>query len=263
MSLLGFLKSSTVEEAKDTPKGKGGKSKQWNPVPSILAIRVWKDGSVFPSQALVDKFQLEYQKAKITKTLVPAKEVAGLSEEAKAAMEKPEPVYKNTYEYPDGTGNGFDVINSTEWGQFKGKEGQAMLFVAPVLKSEPKVDLFSTTNYEETGIPIMSVMDQGAVTFGTKVLLPAIEKVYGIKLTEEKEFVDMEVVEILENFNITEHFSKNIMFVPKVISRGEKQGQMDYERREGAKVYGFIPAELVNPEAYKKANTSVDAEDKK
>lgn len=253
MSLLNFLKTSTVEEAKPGPGGSGGR-KQWNPAPTIVAIRVWKDGSVFPSKAAVEKFNLEYPKAKITREPIKLKE--GETEQK----------YRNVYEYPEGVGNGFDVIDSRLWNQFKG-EG-AMLFIAPVSKDAGKVDLFQGTNYEADGTPKTSVMDQGTVTFGEQVLIQAIEEVYGIRfnrnarkdeegdivqlaVTDGVDYVDLAIFESVEeggeSFNVTEHYSKPITFSPKRITRGADKGKADYARRENVKIYGLAPAAQVLP----------------
>lgn len=253
-SFLNFLKTSTVEEAKTSQRTGGpGNRKQRNPAPAIVAIRVWKDGSIFPSQAAVDKFDLEYRPATITKE--PLKLKDGETE----ADQK----FRNKYDFPKGTGNGFDIIDSRLWAQFK-SEG-AMLFIIPVLKSLSKVDLFNTVAYEEDGSPKSSVMEQGTATYGKDVLIPAIEEIYGIKfnrsavpgsedglvpsieaITDGVDFVDLAIFESLgegaDAVNIVENFSKPIIHVPKRITRGKDKGQADYERRENVKVHGLAPA---------------------
>jgi hypothetical protein len=258
MSLMNFLKSSTVEEVKTTGGKPGGLRKQWNPPPAIVAIRVWKDGSIFPSKAAVDKFDLEYRKTAITKEPLPLKD--GETEADRS--------YKKMYAWPDGTGNGFDFIDSRQWNQVQG-DG-AMLFVAVVPKNAGKVDLFNTVSYEEDGTPKVSVLEQGAVTFGQQVLIPAVEQVYGIRfnrdakeavvasagveaqaavteVTDGVDFVDLAVFESIGEFNVTEKYSKPILHVPKLLTRGKDKGKSDYERREGVKVYGLAPAEVVLP----------------
>lgn len=255
MSLLSFLKTSQVEEIPVKTGRTGGPRKAWNPAPAIIAIRVWKDGSVFPSQAAVDKFELEYRSASVKK------------EEIAKKNPEDEQKYRTVYEHPDGPGNGFDVIDSRVWPGFKG-DG-AMLFVAAVAKNEGKVDLFNQVSYDDTGNPKVSVMDQGSATFGTQVLIPALEDVYGIRfnrnaqeesengpaleaITDGVDFVDLLIVEELkegdESFNITEAFSKPILFAPKRVVRGADKGKADYTRRENVKVYGLIPAPVVETE---------------
>src|SRR6187551_1206779 len=169
MSALQFLKNAKLEEVSVKPRAAGGRSKQWNPNPTSLAIRLWKDGSVFPSQALVDQFDLEYKIATITKVALPLKE--GQTEEDQK--------FKNEYYYVSGPGNGFDVIDSRRWPSYKA-DGDT-LFISPVQKDQAKVDLFSSVGYnEEDGTPKNSVMEQGANSFGKSTLLDAVKEIYGI-----------------------------------------------------------------------------------
>ena len=285
MSILGFLNSATVEQVKGlrVHTGGGGAKKPWNPPSTLLAIRVWRDGSVFPSQALVDRFNLEYRKAKITKgEEVPysdealaafnAKEaekvtasknaIAAAIAEGKeppaqyVAKDTPPKKYKvSTYKYEGEVSvNGFDVIDSRKWAGFKA-DGN-MLFIAPVAKEEPKVDLFGSTKYvpladgevagETYQSPVSSVMEQGTKTYGSNILLPAIKEVYGIELTGEKEYVDMIVFDEFNGININENFSKPVTLVPKIVDRGEDKGKADYVRRENLTIWGFAPAEVLN-----------------
>lgn len=257
MSLLNFLKTSTIEEVTKSSAGRpaGGARKQWNPAPAIVAIRLWKDGSVFPSDAAVAKFELEYRNTTILKEKLPLKE--GQTE----ADQK----YRNVYNFAEGPGYGLDVIDSRLWPQMKAAEG-AMLFAVPVVKDAGKVDLFNTVAYDAEGKPKFSVKDQGSATFGIQVLIPAVEEIYGVKfnraakeadedgpaveaITDGVDFVDLAIIESLgtgeEAFNITENFSKPIIFAPKRINRGPDKGKADYERRENVKVYGLVPAAQV------------------
>lgn len=248
MSLLSFLSSSKIEDIQVKTGRTGGPRKEWNPPPAVIAIRVWKDGSIFPSQAAVDKFALEYRTAVVKKEAIAKKDSDPEGEQK----------FRNVYDYPEGAGNGFDVINSKVWPGFQG-DG-AMLFVAAVSKTEGKVDLFSQVAYDNDGNPKVSVMDQGSATFGSKSLIPMLEDVYGIvfnkaatdeseAITTGVEFVDLLIVEEItegdQSFNITEHFSRPILFCPKTVARGEDKGKDDYVRRENVKVYGLIPAPLV------------------
>lgn len=250
MSLLSFLKSGTVEVPAEAPKGPGGKAKQWQPNPQMIAVRVWRDGSVFPSQAAIDKFDLEYRKANITQEEIPAR--AEVKDENGKVISEAKPAgSRNKYEFPDGTGNGLDVISSLEWKNFNSSVEGKMMFVAVTPKSEPKVDLFSTTNYDKTGVPKSTVGEQGAATFGKQVLLPMLKEVYGIELTEEegKDFVDLVIFESIgsgvNTFDVTGSYSKPMVYLPKRVARGDAKGKLDYSRRENVKIYGFAPAAMV------------------
>lgn len=247
MSLLGFLQSAKVEEVQPQQKQQRV-SKQRNPAEALLAIRVFANGSIFPSQALVDKFDLEYRDAAIRKETLPLKDGETIART------------KNVYDFPNGVGNGFDLIDTRSWTIQWNASGH-MLLLAATPKDAGKVDLFSSVAYDDkTGKPKVSVMEQGVQTFGKDVLVPAIEEVYGItfakgEIKDEKgtvvrpavdgvDYVDMLVAEEVEGVNITARFSKDITFVPKKVTRGEHKGKSDYERREGVKLYGFVPASV-------------------
>lgn len=236
MSLLGFLKSAKVEEVVAPAKGGGGLRKERTP--EGLTIRLFRNGSVYPSQALVEKFDLEYKVGVPSKVEVKNKVMDSLP--AGAATEVDAPKSKTVFSFEKGQGNGLDVIDSRQWHQFKA-DG-SLVFVSPVSKDEAKVDLFGIVRRDEvTGVPTESVMDQGAATYGTKFLIPMIKEIYGIELSEELDHVDLVVVSELEGVNITEAFSQEISLFPKVVARGDEKGKPDYERRDKAKVYGLIP----------------------
>jgi hypothetical protein len=242
--LLGFLKSAKVEQVPESAKGTGGVKK--DRTPEGLAIRLFKNGSVYPSQALVDKFDLEYKKGTPTKVEVKDKVMDDLK--AKGA-EVDAPKTKTVWAFDNGVGNGFDVIDSRQWHQFKA-DG-SMIFISPVGKDEPKVDLFGLVRRDEvTGEPTESVMTQGTVTNGLRILVPAVKEIFGIELGEEKDglkdFVDLIVVEKLDDFDITATFSQPISLFPKTVARGLEKGAPDYQRRDGAKVYALIPKDILD-----------------
>lgn len=257
MSILSFLNTAKVEEVARAPRVGGGAKKPWNPPTTVLAVRVWRDGSVFPSQALVERFNLEYPSVTITKGEEIPWPNDKIQEHLNKQMELPEadrkelkPRYKPSLIEPIGgvAGNGFDVIDSRVWAGYKAQGN--MLFISAVSKQEPKVDLFGATKYDANGVPISKVLEQGSKTFGKLVLLNAIEELYGIKLDTSKEYVDMLVLEELQvgdsTINFNKQFSVPVMLAPKLTNRGKDKGKPDYERREGSIVFGFIPDEVVN-----------------
>lgn len=251
MGLLNFLAGGNVTEVLATAPKSSGVKKQWQPNPSIVAVRLWKDGSVYPSTAAVAKFDLKFRSAEITK-----EEIAEIIEQKDAAgkvlVKGRAAGSKNVYSFPDGTGNALDVVSSKEWAQFQSGTEGAMVFVAVVPKSSPKVDLFGQTTYDEHGDPKSTVEEQGAATFGAAVLIPMVEDIYGIKFGTEEgevEFIDLVIFESLgegqNKVDITGRYSRPIMNLPKRVTRGTDKGSLDYVRRENCKVYGFAPAEMV------------------
>jgi len=256
MSLFEFLSTATVEQT--SHRRSSSTKADSNPPENWLAIRVHADGSVYPSKALVEAFQLEYHKMNITKGKEVAHTEAAIKkhEEANAARiaagkeaKELKPRFTPaTYEPVDGVwGNGFDVIDSRHWAAYKGQKH--MLFITPTPKSEPKVDLFATTKYNEDGTPVKSVLDQGSSTYGEEFLIPAIKDLYNIDLTTDRDYVDMIVFNTYQVgdqvINLNQQFATKVTHLPKVISRGDKAGSADYQRRERAVIYGFAPAEVL------------------
>lgn len=251
MSFLGFLKTAQVEEVvpKTGTSGAGGPRKQRNPNPTFLGIRLWADGSAYPSQVAVDKFNLEYGSG-VYKT-IPA--VAAVGKEGEEGYVAAKSAVRKFEADETAIGNGFDVIDSQSWNQFKG-EGR-LLFLGVVPKNLPKVDLFGTTRYDAEGKPLTTVMEQGSATYGKDVLVPLVEEVYGIKFQrnakdgveaqEGVEFVDLEVISEAEGVNINEQFGRPIIFAPKRLIRGKDAGKEDYVRRENMPLYALVPSELL------------------
>jgi hypothetical protein len=172
--------------------------------PVKAEIRVFKTGAVYPSAAAVEKFNLEY----------PAHDAA--------------------------PGNGFDVIDGRVWANLK--SANPALFISPVSREKGKIDLFGMCTYND-GVPATSVMTQGSKTFGIE-LLQMIKEVYGIEPTEDKDYVDMLIIEDNDLQEVLDAQTKGIYYLPKTISRGEKAGQPTYVRRDNATIYGFAPIAL-------------------
>lgn len=95
--------------------------------PEGLLIRIFADGIVYPSQELVDRFDLNY---------------------------------KNSSDTTDG--NGFDIVDTQYWKPLQAYPRMIMFGVTP--KKEGKVDLFATTRYNEDGTPKGDVMKQGSAS---------------------------------------------------------------------------------------------------
>ena len=110
-----FLKNTTlsvVENVKSTTsKSTGRVAIQRNPE-NGATLRLFKDGSVYPSLEAVGKYDLEYH---------------------------------------GDTGNGFDVIDSRQWAQYP-QDAQPVLFIAAVPKKSGLVDLFASAKMEGTSV---------------------------------------------------------------------------------------------------------------
>lgn len=234
MSGLDFLKEIKVDDpaTMKSPRsgGGGGVRKQWNPI-TPNTIRVWKDGSVFPSADLVERFDLEYGPRPL--------DVAEAGAEPAGEEKKPKWLQ---------SGNAFDVFDSADFPIFK--TPQRVLIANVVAKAAGKADLFASIEWDPlTGEPKNSVMDQGANTFGKNELLPLIEDVY--QLSPGEKFIDF-VLLGKDGESATRHFSlpdgKEVCVVPKKISRGPKKGQMTYARREDPWLFILYPLLTLHPE---------------
>jgi hypothetical protein len=242
MSFLSFLNDVTISEVTKPTRTGGGVKKQWNPEPTFMGIRIWKDGSIFPSQTLVDTFGLEYPKAIVT-----IEEKTG---------EDNKIIKKRSYEYPEGTGYGMDIVDSRSWSQCNSPK--AFIAVALVTKDQPKVDLFASTKYNEDGTPFSSVMDQGSATYGENELLPTIKEVYNIEPNEEG-FIDLLMD---QSVNLKALSSNGILLFPKKVNRGADKGKADYQRRDNVDVFALVPVQLldVKEEGVQQADEEADVQ---
>lgn len=221
---LDFLNEIKIEEvSKSSTRAAKKSSTDNNPASTFMGIRVWKSGKVYPSQALTDAFSLEY-----------SNKVRTIDAEGKITTSVPN----------EGKTNGFDVFSISDWTQVDdATRSNKLILIGVTPKSCNKVDLFSTTKYNEDGTPVFSVMEQGASTFGSKTLLPLIKEVYGMECNEEG-YIDLE---INTNFNLKSKALNGIFVLPKVISRGDDMGKPDIARRENINVFPMTPVVAVVP----------------
>lgn len=125
--------------------------------PENADIRIYKDGSVYPSAALVAEFDLAYRR----------KEETG--------------------------GQAFDVFKSSDFPNTQSwPEENRVLFIAALDRNEAKTDLFSGSKFDEAGIPTADVLTQGSNTFG-KGLLEDIKAVYGEEPGEDG-YIDLVIL---------------------------------------------------------------------
>ena len=215
--MLDFLNTVTILDVAEKTTGRtGGPRKQRNP--EGLAIRVFRDGSVFPSTELIEKFNLEYTDKGAEKGTM-----------------------------------GFDVIDTDLYPSFSIPAGNRILIISAVSKTLPKVDLFGSTTYDEAGKPKTSVLDQGSKTFGSDDLIPAIEEIYNVifakpakddqPAVEGVEFVDM--VFFANPATGLPWAGKPVTYIPKSVSRGKDKGSVTTQRREAPEFYAFLPAVMV------------------
>lgn len=112
-----FLKNLTLV---DTGRLKTPASKN----PTGMTLRVFSDGSVFPSKELVETFKLEYVSAQ-----------------------------------DPNVGNGIDFFDSTQWAPTATLPKMILFGITP--KTESKIDLFGSCRFDVRGNPKSSVLTQG------------------------------------------------------------------------------------------------------
>lgn len=204
---LDFLNNVTVAAAPVVAKkaAPANRAKQRQPLDDNT-IRLFKDGSVYPAQQLIDLLGLEYGKRD---------------------------------DLGDPTGFGFDIIDSRDMtNQLVGLgPNDAFVGIALVARKEGKLDLFASCKYETNGDPTASVATQGSNTYGKEQLIPLLSEVYGMEFQfNEEGYVDLSIV--------TQHAFKSPddrFFIYKRISRGVDQGKKTYATRVGIVIHPLVP----------------------
>lgn len=170
-------------------------------VPDGADIRILSSGAVFPHFDLITEFDLEYRRKDA-----------------------------------EGTGFGFDVIDSREWKNTR-HLGAAFLLIAAAPKNAGNVDLFDKCRYDKnTGDPMVSVIEQGSNSYGTE-LLALLEEVYGIT-PGIKGYVD---VKFVREKPLT--LEDGVYYIPKKMTKGDGKGQYKTVKRENLTLFPLIPTD--------------------
>lgn len=243
--MLDFLKNISIDEseiikaAKKKGTGGGGHKKEWNPT-HPYTIRIWKDGSVFPSADLVDRFSLEYG----DRPVEDAQTEGTMQEQYDKEEKKPKWIQP---------GNAFDVFDSADFPAFKSP--QRFILANVVSKASGKADLFASVTWDAlTGKKENSVMEQGAATFGKKEFIGMIKDVYGVELNDETPHIDLVLLDQNGELNdgAPKHFQlpgdKKFCYVPKKVSRGATKGTETVVRREDPWLFVLYPLLAIHPE---------------
>jgi hypothetical protein len=161
-----------------------------------LTLRLYRNGEVYPSEELVKLGNLEYQ--------------------PKDA---------------EDMGNGLDIVDSTDWTPVANLP--RTILISFTGRSNPKVDLFATTKYNELA-PKSSVLTQGIES----EMLLTIARSMGWFGSGEREpkYVDLQV---LTQYSVKTN--DGIAYIPKIVARGERKGDKTYERRENQVFYPITP----------------------
>ena len=233
---LDFLKQIKIDEtaipAAKKSSGGGGHRKEWNPTIE-LSLRVWKDGSVFPSAGLVERFELDY---------APQPKVEPPTEFPEADDAKPTEKWIQP-------GNALDVFSTVDFPAFQSPK--PFILANITTKAAGRADLFAQVERDEQGEPKTTVMTQGSNSFGKNDLIPMIKEVYGIEIGDQVPYVDLVFIG-QDGEKAMKHFAveKGFAFVPKTVSRGTEKGKPTVQRREDPWLFILLPAtELGHPAA--------------
>lgn len=224
---LDFLKDVTVSAAPIAQKTAAPRvAKQRQPEGEVTTIRLFKDGSVYPSQHLVDLKGLEY----------------GPRDENKKAV-----------------GNGIDVIDSRDMtSQFSSPT--PFVGVAFVPRAEGRTDLFASCQYKGDDTPMSTVGTQGSTTYGKDQLIPLLQQVYGADFSfGEEGYVDLQVLGA--DYELTSPDGR--FFIFKTINRGPNKGKKDYAIRTNVSIYPLVPVSaeqdtVTDPKVAETAALAVD-----
>lgn len=208
MKGLGFLKKASLAANEVVKSAVARTTTAKARNPENADIRIYKNGAAYPSVALIGEFELAY-------------------------------VSKDV----ENKGNGFDVFKSTDYPNTQAwPADEKVVFIAAVPRKEGKTDLFASVGYDAEGNPVTDVAAQGAVTFG-KELLEYLEEVYGFTPDEETGYIDLVIMR-----DVPFKTDNGIYFVPKVVSRGEKKGEMTLLRRDDLTLFPLVPASMISEE---------------
>lgn len=226
MSFLNILQAAVAVEQPVIARKASGPRKEWNP--TTADIRIWGDGSVYPSQELIEKYSLNFTDRILDEATGKWKNEAG--------------------------GFGFDVFDTKNYAAIQNARFVAIA-VAP--RSEGRIDLFGSCSYHSpkdaaegtlpegayVGQPVVSVFDQGSNTFG-KGLLVMLNEVYGVTLNEDG-YIDLKITGVPDQNGVEQPFrnpnNSPIYMIPKVVSKGEKAGEPTYVRRENSEIWALLP----------------------
>lgn len=216
--MLDFLKQVTIDATKSAkqPKVRTTTKKEKNPVNAD--IRLFHTGALYPSAAIVNLFNLEYQ--------------------------------DKDSETP---GNGFDIADSQDFPVFQ--TPKRCILIIPTSRKLGRVDIFASVGFNKAeaehpevkeGTPMVSVMEQGATTYGKNDLIPMIKEIYGIDLADQGEgkpaFLDLSIYGSDDKRTaFTLPTGKTVTFIPKKVARGAKKDDLTIVRRENPQIYVLYP----------------------
>lgn len=224
--LAGVALAAPVKETATKEDGQTTRTRVEKVPTNGADFRILANGKIYPSQAFVDEFGLEYQ----------AKDSATIS-------------------------YGLDLFDSAQWGAYQqaaGTDGPRLLLGYVINQDKPKVELFAGTRYDKTtGEPINSVMEQGTVVADETLELIATalgfveteainetetNKTAFENLLNGRRYVDFQLIREAAGIPALT-MPDGIYNIPKSIDRGERKGEMTTVRRERIVVIPIVEFE--------------------
>ena len=181
--------------------------------PNNVDLRVFANGKIYPSEAFAKRHSLDFS-PRVTITI-------------------PEDNTSKTIVQ----GCGLDIFKSEDWHMWP-KEAPSLLFAAIVPKSEPKVALWGSCQYDTEGAPKSSIMTQGTNTFSKTILLDYLKDVLNV-VWEATEFVDLKMADTA----VPSPNDSGVFYLPKTVTSGPRKGEPDAVRREGISIFPLVLAE--------------------
>jgi hypothetical protein len=197
--------------------------------PNNVDLRVFANGKIFPSEAFAKRYDLDFS---------PRVSVTNQEDGSVKTVVQ---------------GCGLDIFQSADWHMWP-KDAPALLFAAVVPKSQPKVALWGSCQYDEEGAPKSSIMTQGTNTFSKTILLDYLKDVLNV-VWEATEFVDLKMADT----EVPSPNDSGVFYLPKTVSSGNRKGEPDAVRREGISIFPLVLVEKEDTVGEVEEN---DAEDK-
>jgi hypothetical protein len=197
--------------------------------PNNVDLRVFANGKIYPSEAFAKKYELDFS---------PRVTVTADDGSTKTIVQ----------------GCGLDIFKSEDWHMWP-KEAPSLLFATVIPKSEPKVALWGSCQYDTEGAPKSSIMTQGTNTFSKTILLNYLKDVLNV-VWEATEFVDLVMAETA----VPSPNDSGVFYLPKTVTSGPRKGEPDAVRREGISIFPLVLAEKEAEEVVQEQEVVADIE---
>jgi hypothetical protein len=187
-------------------------------LPDGLKLRVFKDGRIYPSAELAEKYQLQYE---------PKEEnVDPISGEVSTTI----------------PGNGLDFFSSHDWDQLGDNRGD-IIFGAFIPRGNKVISIWGSSKFDADGNPTSDVFKQGVAAKVKDELVPMLNTMYNVSW--DKGYVDLTFA-----WDVQMQSEDGLYQIPKHKITGTKKGQLYMQHRENIEIFPMImadPSDIVPP----------------